>query len=90
MVGASRAWAGGWCKTWCGSNGGWCTTTAQGVNSGIKRGLVQTVVGVKHGFRATSDAQQQHVQNRAVAVQEPREPRSEPPLIRAFVDSSFC
>ena len=45
----------------------------RGVNSGIKHGLVQTaVVGVKHGFRATSDAQQQHVQIRAVAVEAPR------------------
>ena len=30
MVGVSRAGASGWCKTWCRSNGGWCTTTAQG------------------------------------------------------------
>ena len=47
---------------------------------GVKRGVgvtvvgvwastVQTVVGAKHGFRATSDAQQQQI--RAVAVEAP-------------------
>ena len=77
---------GGWCKLWLGVNGG----AYKGISLaealtvvGVKRG---PVVGVKRGVRSISDALQQQIQIRAVAVDALRACRSKP-LIREFVDS---